>query len=105
MPSYISETAVDDILRMLNMSIRETDRALDGGADAYGRWVKWRAQHATSADAASALNTASGVTWITGAIIDVWASAFAAFDHLQKAATGTEQPAKDCYYDWNSIIP
>lgn len=104
MAQDISQVDVDNLLRMLNSNIRQSDAALDAGVDAYNRWVAWRAQHATSADAATDLNTKSGVSWITATHIDQWASSFAGFNHLYEAATGVDTAAKNVYFDWNKII-
>lgn len=103
MPQYITEVTADDLLRLLNLNIRAFDNALDDGEDAYNRWVAWRAQFATSADAATDLQ-GKGATWVTAAIIDSWASSFSGFNHLQLAATGTDQGPKDCYFDWNKVF-
>jgi len=103
MAKDISQVNVDDLMRLLNLNIRQFDNAIDDGVDAYNRWVAWRAQFATSADAATDLNN-KGFAWVTATIIDQWASAFAGFNHLELAATGTDQPAKDVYFDWNKIF-
>lgn len=104
MAQDITQVTVDGLLRLLNQNARQTDDALDNGLDAYNKWIAWRAQHATSADAATALNTVSGTTWITATHIDQWASSYAGFKHLYDAATGVDTIAKDCYFDWNKIF-
>ena len=107
MAQDITQVNVDTLLRLLNQNVRQMDSALDDGIDAYNRWVAWRAQYATSADAATALNTLSGVTWITATHIDQWASSFSGFSHLSQVANGLaagSYVAKDCYFDWNKVF-
>ena len=104
MAQDITQVDVNGLLRLLNTNVRQTDNALDNGIDAYNKWIAWRAQHATSADAATDLNTISGTTWVTSTHIDQWASSFAGFKHLYDAATGTDVGIKDCYYDWNKVF-
>lgn len=103
MAQDITQVSVEDLMRLLNQNIRQSDDALDNGLDAYNRWNAWRAQFATSADAAADL-VAKGDAWVTATHIDRWASAYAGFLHLSQAATGTDVTAKDVYFDWNQIF-
>jgi len=104
MAQDITQVTADDLLRLLNTNARQSDSALDAGIDAYNKWNAWRAQYATSTDAADDLNTKSGVTWITATHIDQWASSYAGFKHLYDSATGVDTAAKDVYFDWNKIF-
>lgn len=106
MAKDISRLAPDDLLRLINVAKNSTDNALDNGTDVYNILTAWRAQFASSEDAATDLNTKGAVSWVTASHVDNWMAAASGFNHLVQVAHGLDAGsyvATDVYYFWNKI--
>jgi len=106
MAKDVSQLGPDDLLRMIGNAKNTLDNGLDHGLDVHNIVVAWRAQFATSADAATALNTKGGVSYVTSQMVDEWTAAASGFNHISQCANGLaagSYVATDVYYLWNKI--